>query len=618
MQSKEERGRQWLGAKAGTESGQAKLLTALLMNNYIQSVNNLGTIKDAFANSFNSELFIRLDIFNARERGALLFAKLTVDEALEQLQPAGNQDLCNALQDLSDITGHLFNTKIPSTADVRKLLQIVNNILDLDDSVFTDKALAANLLFTLFLILNLGEPTLQSLNGWTLKMVSWVIPIAEIRENIDTLLQKAEAKAVILAPKPEGAEELNVVGLAQSCFNQQYLSLLTAASPGEQTTNIDELAIQKKLRVVEETMAQASVGLLSLMTLRHSNHELGLRVKSLNAFLNVVIENESRVSGRMYFLDLIGGKNSAAYQILLKTLAEQKKTAFETIVQQLTTANEEKNMSQQMAYGLSWLAVPVTHGYRSVTPQKIQDAALTWVPSTWDSECKGALKQLLMDALAELNGTIQAQQEEITRISNQLFQQDNDLKRQILSEPDEGLLQLQQTVTLAAHAVHVYHGLLHSMKKNQDFLQKYQEDAATLEHFIQVHNNFWVKLSNFFSQICWLFKTDAARMVDIVTQCKTKLDKLNTKYQEAIDSSLRKIDQDEDVDAGIKKQLKKQFNTEMDRGRIEPHNHSAGARSTRLLVKSLERLFATNPQPLQPVLDSNEEIEDEPVGILGF
>jgi hypothetical protein len=617
MQSKEERGRQWLGEQANTESGQAKLHTALLMHNYIRSVNNLGMIKDAFADSFNSELFIRLNIFDARERGAVLFAKLTVDEALEQLQPAGNEDLCNALQDLSDITGHLFNSKIPSTENVRKLLQIVNNLLDLDDSVFTDKALAANLLFTLFLILNLGEPTLQSLNAWALTAVSWVIPIPEIRESIDTLLQKAEEKAVILAAMPEGADELNVVGLAQSCFNQQYLSLLTEQSPNEQLRNTDELVIQKKLVAVEETMAQVSVGLLSLLTLRSSNHELGLRIKSLKAFLKVVIENESRVSGRMYFLDLVAN-NAAAYQTLLKTLPEQKKNAFEVMVKQLTITKEEKNLSQQMSYGLSWLAVPVTHSYRYVTPQKIQDAALTWMPSTWDSECKGALKQLLMETLDGLSGTIQSQQEETIRINNQLFQQDNDLKRQILSEPDEGLLQLQQTVTLAGYAMHRYQNLLHSVKENQDCLQKYQAYTDTLRYFVQEHNNFWVKLSNFFAQICWLFKTDAARMLDTVTQCKTKLDKLNAKYQEMIDSSLKKIDQDEDVDASIKKQLKKQFKTEMEQGRIEPHNRAIGERSIRLLVKNLDRLFATNPQPLKPAMVTNEDIESEPVEILSF
>ncbi|CAM4492109.1 MAG: hypothetical protein LEGION0403_FIIPPAGN_01678 [Legionella sp.] len=618
MQSKEERGRQWLGDKACTESGQAKLLTALLMSTYIQSIDNLAMIKDAFADSFNSELFLRLDIYGARERGALLFAKLTVDEVLEQLRPAGNQDLCNALQDLSDITGHLFNTKIPSTADVRKLLQIVNEILDLDDAVFTDKALAANLLFTLFLILNLGEPTLKSLSSWTLSMVSWVIPIDEIQESIATLLRKTEAKALLLAPKPEGAdEEPNVVELAQASFNQQYLSLLTTESSDKQTGNIDELAIEKKLVVVEDTMAQASVALVRLMTLRSNNHEFELKIKSLKVLLNSLIDNESRVSGRMYFLDLIAN-NSEAYQVLLKTLAEQKKIAFEAMVQQLITVNEEQNLSQRMSYGLSWLSVPLTHGYRYVTSQKIQDVALTWMPSTWDSECKGALKQLLMDTLTELNGRVDAQQEEINRINNQLFPQDNDLKRQILSESDDGLLQLQQTVTLAEHAVHVYHALLRSVKKNQLFLKKYQADADRLAHFLQVHNNVWVKLSNFLAQMCWLFKSDAALMVHTVTECKIKLDKLNRQYQAAIDSSFQKIDQDEDVDASIKKQLKKQFYTEMERGHIEPSNRPIGEHSTRLLVKNLERLFATNPQPRKPVFDVNEDIDDESIAIFDF
>ena len=616
MQSKEERGKQWLGTKADTESGQAKLQTALLMDNYVQSVNNLGAIKEAFANSFNSELFLRLDIYDARERGAVLFAKLTVDEALEQLQPAGNEDLCNALQDLSDITGHLFNTKIPLTEDVRKLLQIVNTILDLDDSVFTDKALTANLLFTLYLILNLVEPTLQSLRGWTLKMVSWVIPITEIRENIDKLLQKAEAKAAILVPKPDGEEELNVVELAQLSLNQHCLSLLTAEPLNKQSRNVDELEVYKRLAVVEETMGQASAGLLRLMTLRSSNQELRLRIKSLKAFLKVVIENERCVSGRMYFLDLIG-KNAAAYQILLDTLSEEQKTDFETKVKQLTTATEEKNLSQQMSYGLSWLVVPVTHGYRYL-PYKIQDAALKWMPSTWDSECKEALKQVLMDTITGLKGIIQIQQEEITLINNKIFQQDDDLKRLVLSESDRGLLQLQHTVMLAEHAVHVYRSLLRSVKENQDFLHKYQSDAEILEQFLQVHNNFWVKLSNFFAQICWLFKSDAARMVDTVTQCKYKLDKLNAKYQEAVDSSLKKIEQDENVDVSIKKQLKKQFDVEMESRRVEPHYRAVGERSTRLLVKNLERLFATNPQPMQLVLDIDEDIENVSIEMPSF
>ncbi|MFJ1268374.1 hypothetical protein ACD661_07380 [Legionella lytica] len=617
MQSKEERGRQWLGNKAGTESGRAKLLTALLMSDYVQSVNNLGAIKEAFADSFNSELFISLDIHGTRERGAVLFAKLTVEEALEQLEPTGNQDLRNALQDLSDITGHLLNSKIPSTADVRKLLKIVNDILDLDDAVFTDKVMAENLLFTLYLILNLGEPTLKSLSSWALKMVSWVIPIDEIQESIVVLLRKAETKAAILLSKPvEDGEEATVVELAQTCFNQQYLSLLTAESFNKQTSNRDELAIHKKLVQVEETMAQVSAGLVRLMTLRSSNHELGLKIKSLKALLNAVIDNERRVFGRMYFLELLA-HNSAAYQVLLNTLPEAKKTAFEAMVQQLTPA-KGANLSQQMSYGLSWLAVPLTHSYRSITPQKIQNAALTWMPSTWDSECKGALKQLLMDTLEELDDTLGAQQEEIVGINNKLFHQDNDLKRKILSEADDGLLLLQQTATLAGDALHTYHALLRSVKENQDFLYKYQADADKLAYFIYVHNNFWVKLSNFFAQICWLFKTDAAQMVDTVIQCKTKLDKLNTQYQQAIDSALKTIDEDENIDARVKQQLKNQFYTEVEKGPIAPLHRPSGERSTRLLVNSLNRLFATNPTPRRPLLDVNEALDDESIAVFDF
>lgn len=108
-------------------------------------------------------------------------------------------------------------------------------------------------------------------------------------------------------------------------------------------------------------------------------------------------------------------------------------------------------------------------------------------------------------------------------------------------------------------------------------------------------------------------------MLDTVTQCKTKLDDLNAKYQEMIDSSLKKIDQNENVDASIKRQLREQFKMEMEREeRIEPRNRPTGERSIRLLVKSLDRLFATNPQPLTPALDVKECIDDVSCELLNF
>lgn len=618
MQSKLlQRFRQWRDVNADSE--QNYFQTALLISNYVESIHSLETIRDDFQNGPDSEVFIGFERFGARTRGAILFAKLVVDDALEQLHVGEiNQELQLALNELRDISAYLYEQKKPSTADIQKLLTVLNNILDLDDAVFTDKALTARLILTLSLLLNLVEPTLKSLSGWLLTLVSYVIPIAEIRKNISLLIQKVESKAHLVTPAPEPTVALDVLSLAHASFNQRYLSLLIdttaevqtffSASPEEK---INSLQLFTKLALLHDNIQKTSAELTRLVRLRHDKQTLERHIKALTSLMQAVKENEQRTSGRAYFLDFIQ-RNSAEYQLFLDTLQDSEQLAFHANVERLIDAHEKKTFSLKVAHGLSWLSAPVIYTYRSLVPQWVQETGVALMPATLDSECKIMLKELLIKKHAELTQQFEGQEQEINYLTEQLFPQDEALQRQVLLAPTETLLALQKTAQKTSHAVQAYRTILNSVKENIDFLHHYQAQAQTLAVFIQLNNTFWIKLSNFFAQICWLFKTDAARMMDAVIQCKAKVDELSSKYQIAIDNAVQQIDNDATVDARIKAQLKTQVGTEISQKPVPVIDTRASeGRFIRLLVNRLDKLLAANPQPVIEHYAPSQLIDEE-------
>lgn len=609
MLSKLQRFQQWRGQEADSEEHYFQ--AASLMSQYIDSVDSLDTIRDHFKGGTDSALLNRFGSLEERTKGALLFAKFVIDEVLEQIQCGSSkqQTLYNSLNELSNIIASIYeNSRKPSTENINKALIILNNVLGLDDAAFTDKEKEplVKLLLTLFFLLNLVEPTLSSLSRWFFFVVSCFIPIEQIRKNVGDLMQKVEEKKYMISPVIESSDASDFIKLAQACFNRRYLNLLAVSPLKESIQDISldeekrvkELEIINKLTLLQGNMKQTANALVRLVNLRRSHQELTLQFNSLGKLsLAVEEKNQQGSSGSRCFLDLIDN-NAAEYRVFLSMLSEHEKKIFQFNVEQLEINRQEKNRLQQVVQKLHWLAGAVGHIASSSSLQNITSRSLI-LKITLDGECKRLLKSCLTRYVIELTARLKKQEREMGCIRKQLFQDDEELMHQVLIEPDKALLELQKITQEACGAIYNYRVVLNSVKENMDFLHKYQMDSQVLEAFIRVNNTFWVRLSNFFAQICWLFKTDAARMVDGVIQCKAKVDAFKVEYQKTIECTLEQINRDVHVDKRIKNELKKQFNTEISRKHAATaDDRAADERSIRLLINSLSKLWNTNARPV--------------------
>jgi hypothetical protein len=352
-----------------------------------------------------------------------------------------------------------------------------------------------------------------------------------------------------------------------------------------------------------------------LIPLRKNKRVLVLTLNAIDALLQAANVNDAQVFGRKYFLDFIR-ENQESFTVLMNNVSDSNKTRLLTKISELTSVVEAQTLPIKLMYGLSWLTTPVTSLYRALTPKTAQNGIVTLMPLTLDSECKVMLKELAQSCLLDLNKELGTQNQQIQEITNQLFSDDEVLKQLIMTEPLETLAVLQKGTEVAHKSLQIYSALLISVKANMDFLHQYRFNSQTLKEFIRVNDNFWVLLSNFFAQIGALFKTDTAKMIDMATECKRKVDDLCTKYQNAVDLEMKHIEEDPTVPKEVKNQLKEHFITEVNEAnRQRPSYSSIKKRHVRLLIRSLSQLFDSEPNIIIQETDEDKPNKDDELKI---
>ncbi|WP_298627256.1 hypothetical protein [uncultured Legionella sp.] len=554
MLTKRERFEQWRGAKSRSE--QAIFDTYVLIDDYFFSITHLTQIKSDFANS-SSEHFNKLNVYGGRAFGAIMYCKFIVEDSIDLFPQSATEEL-ELLCELRNILTEVFdNPRKNPVHNSSRMIEISRQFLTRKVEDITELEQTKVLCFALYFILTLIYVGIDGLSEWKRLAISAFVDLDKIKGNTRQLLTLAEEKNhlldVALAEKKLKESQTPHEITTQDYFNERITELFS------QKETEERLFI--KLRASQEDISD---GLASLIAARTKLQVTIQNSQKLQAFLKTITDNEFKILDRSYFLDLIGNSRES-FNLLMDLSHGLQKDQLILNINQLKNPGIIQSISSGLLYGMSWATSLMTITYRATLPQSVQYSIEKNIPPTLDSQCKAVLKVLLRECLSGLERELVDARNEINESTQQLAKKNMELKKRIDNEPEKQLIQLLQTNHLIAQALSEYRRISFNLKQKGYFLSQFKETYTVLRMFIENHDGWMVKLSNFFAQFFSFFKSDTAQLVDRARDLNKKLVAFESDYRKEVSKGLQCILSNPDLSRVIKDKFKEEFVTSRDK-----------------------------------------------------
>ncbi|HAU3709416.1 TPA: Dot/Icm T4SS effector Lem20 [Legionella pneumophila] len=580
MKSKEERFNEWRQEKAKSE--QAYIKTVPLVEEYIKSFDTLAELRSDVANP-DSEKIKKMDAHKRRTLGVLLYAKLKLDEVIEKISDSDSQEK-DLLVELNNTLSKAYdNPKSDAKKRVKILIETTEHLLDIEHHSYPQ--LAKELCADLYALLCIAKRSLKKNEI----LASWFIDVHEINKKLEELLAKTEGKVEsldkILSEKlNESLETSQKDRTIQDYFNERFTEILSGDE--EQRAKLDKLKVSLK---------EVADGLSGIVELRKEKATISEKIKKIEALLKIVEENDKKVAGRQYFLDLLASYKDH-FNTLMSTEGGELKKQLAGKIEQLKTPDFYQTVSSTLLWGASWATSLGTVIYRQITPQAVQDRVSAYAPATLDSEAKALLQELARQQLIELKKQQSLKRDELVQRYNQLSSGSSELEKLIINATSDHLEQIAAATTETSKVLDGYDQIEIKLKDKLEKLKGNQFTRKQLFDFIEKNDTWIVKLSNWLAEnIHEIFKSDTARMIDKARKAQQKLGEFERQYQTEIESEKAKIENNDSLSSEMKVFLKNQFEETKKAGGMEQKPQK------NLSKETLQKLFVS-------LLPEHEEI----------
>ncbi|HAT1823274.1 Dot/Icm T4SS effector Lem20 [Legionella pneumophila] len=554
MKSKEERFNEWRQEKAKSE--QAYIKTVPLVEEYIKSFDTLAELRNDVANP-NSEKIKKMDAHKRRTLGVLLYAKLKLDEVIEKISDSDSQEKDLLIELNNTLSKAYDNPKSDAKNRVKILIETTEQLLDIEHHSYPQ--LAKELCADLYALLCIAKRSLKKNEI----LASWFIDVHEINKKLEELLEKTEEKVEsldkILSEKlNESLETSPKDRTIQEHFNERFTEILSGDE--KQRTKLDKLKMSLK---------EVAEGLSGIVELRKEKATIGEKIKKIEALLKAVEENDKKVTGRQYFLDLLASHKDH-FNTLMSTEGGELKKQLAAKIEQLKNPDFYQTVSSTLLWGASWATSLGTVIYRQITPQAVQDRVSAYVPATLDSEAKALLQELARQQLIELKKQQNLKRDELVQRYSQLSSGSPELEKLITNATSDHLEQIAAATTETSKVLDGYDQIEIKLKDNVEKLKGNQLTRKQLSDFIEKNDTWIVKLSNWLAEnIHEIFKSDTARMIDKARKAQQKLGEFERQYQTEIESEKAKIENNDSLSSEMKVFLKNQFEETKKAGGME-------------------------------------------------
>ncbi|WP_457607566.1 Dot/Icm T4SS effector Lem20 [Legionella pneumophila] len=580
MKSKEERFNEWRQEKA--KSDQAYIKTVPLVEEYIKSFDTLAELRNDVANP-NSEKIKKMDAHKRRTLGVLLYAKLKLDEVIEKISDSDSQEKDLLIELNNTLSKAYDNPKSDAKNRVKILIETTEHLLNIEHHSYPQ--LAKELCADLYALLCIAKRSLKKNEI----LASWFIDVHEINKKLEELLAKTEEKVEsldkILSEKlNESLETSPKDRTIQEHFNERFTEILSGDE--KQRTKLDKLKMSLK---------EVAEGLSGIVELRKEKATIGEKIKKIEALLKTVEENDKKVTGRQYFLDLLASHKDH-FNTLMSTEGGELKKQLAGKIEQLKNPDFYQTVSSTLLWGASWATSLGTVIYRQITPQAVQDRVSAYAPATLDSEAKALLQELARQQLIELKKQQSLKRDELVQRYSQLSSGSPELEKLIINATSDHLEQIAAATTETSKVLDGYDQIEIKLKDNVEKLKGNQLTRKQLSDFIEKNDTWIVKLSNWLAEnIHEIFKSDTARMIDKARKAQQKLGEFERQYQTEIESEKAKIENNDSLSSEMKVFLKNQFEETKKTGGMEQKPQK------NLSKETLQKLFVS-------LLPEHEEI----------
>ncbi|HBD7329652.1 TPA: Dot/Icm T4SS effector Lem20 [Legionella pneumophila] len=580
MKSKEERFNEWRQEKAKSE--QAYIKTVPLVEEYIKSFDTLAELRSDVANP-DSEKIKKMDAHKRRTLGVLLYAKLKLDEVIEKISDSDSQEKDLLIELNNTLSKAYDNPKSDAKNRVKILIETTEHLLNIEHHSYPQ--LAKELCADLYALLCIAKRSLKKNEI----LASWFIDVHEINKKLEELLAKTEEKVEsldkILSEKlNESLETSPKDRTIQEHFNERFTEILSGDE--KQRTKLDKLKMSLK---------EVAEGLSGIVELRKEKATIGEKIKKIEALLKTVEENDKKVTGRQYFLDLLASHKDH-FNTLMSTEGGELKKQLAGKIEQLKNPDFYQTVSSTLLWGASWATSLGTVIYRQITPQAVQDRVSAYAPATLDSEAKALLQELARQQLIELKKQQSLKRDELVQRYSQLSSGSPELEKLIINATSDHLEQIAAATTETSKVLDGYDQIEIKLKDNVEKLKGNQLTRKQLSDFIEKNDTWIVKLSNWLAEnIHEIFKSDTARMIDKARKAQQKLGEFERQYQTEIESEKAKIENNDSLSSEMKVFLKNQFEETKKTGGMEQKPQK------NLSKETLQKLFVS-------LLPEHEEI----------
>ncbi|ERH46300.1 purine NTPase, partial [Legionella pneumophila str. Leg01/11] len=475
------------------------------------------------------------------------------------------------------------NPKSDAKKRVKILIETTEHLLDIEHHSYPQ--LAKELCADLYALLCIAKRSLKKNEI----LASWFIDVHEINKKLEELLAKTEGKVEsldkILSEKlNESLETSQKDRTIQDYFNERFTEILSGDE--EQRAKLDKLKVSLK---------EVADGLSGIVELRKEKATISEKIKKIEALLKIVEENDKKVAGRQYFLDLLASYKDH-FNTLMSTEGGELKKQLAGKIEQLKTPDFYQTVSSTLLWGASWATSLGTVIYRQITPQAVQDRVSAYAPATLDSEAKALLQELARQQLIELKKQQSLKRDELVQRYSQLSSGSSELEKLIINATSDHLEQIAAATTETSKVLDGYDQIEIKLKDKLEKLKGNQFTRKQLFDFIEKNDTWIVKLSNWLAEnIHEIFKSDTARMIDKARKAQQKLGEFERQYQTEIESEKAKIENNDSLSSEMKVFLKNQFEETKKAGGMEQKPQK------NLSKETLQKLFVS-------LLPEHEEI----------
>ncbi|KTD22023.1 purine NTPase, putative [Legionella lansingensis] len=583
---------------------ELRLKTAVEIANYVSSALNIEKINQELKDSY-SPPYKKFASYGELNYGSLLYCKLILevyieDSGLLRLEESEEKILLEKIT--YNIAGLYLESRVQTQEKLEGLVKNSTLWLEKFTANRNNPEHVKYLCCAFYVFLKTLTISLSQYYPWAKKATAKLVGIEldVFEEALKDLLEQISKKVSQLQTEilPTVLSSPQTVA---EYLNERYLQLL------KQESMEDADSVLQKI----DTLKDYVLKVMTLVTTLQRNHELRSQIALAQTILTILHTNEHQVTGRKYFLELLQN-NEDSFKLFIANLEEDSRREVLKKIDQLKKPDGYQQMSASIQYVGSWLTALPASTMRLTMSEQTQDAVISILPQTLDSECKAYVKSLATSYIHNLGQALNQNEDQLKKLIKTLSAGQSEFEK-LLTNLSAEVLPLRAATEGTIASLEAYKQLLQLASNRQEKLREIESLDIKAAAFLSAHDSFLIKLCKFLSQFFGCFAIKEVEQVDVIKEIKRKLGLLREEYHDFFMKEIETFKETSTLSLNLKNHIVKQLEMRNSINPGEPVTNLLSEDCTRSYTAITQRFFKLRQELSE---DDKEMRNDSNMGIL--